>query len=339
MIRAFLVLTLALLATPTFSAAAQEPHALEDEFFELMWLCDSRVERERDDAQNALTRRFAEFEPVWQDRTFLTDGEVAEESRRRFELAEQAWRRACVDEARNAFDARWSVAAPVETDGAETRAATIRLSWRVPIRFVWLAPDFRDLLWREPETGRLWRPRALFSAPEILPEFERDYVDIDVVLEPDPEGNDETESAPEKTLAFDALMGVDPRTWEIPIAAQSATPKEYRSGELTLRGANAERKKEKGGWLVSLRLEYDAAFDAFDSHRSWYDVDDFRLVSPEFDEPVKATRLRARERGAKGERVELEFAADPRLDEAFQKKDAVLFCRPPRFFVRTRVVL
>lgn len=338
MTRSMILLTLAFLAALTCSAIAEEPRSLEDEFFELMWLCDSRVERERDDAQKELTRRFAEFEPVWQDRTFLTDGEIAEESRRRFQLAEKAYREARVEEALSAFDAQWIVAAPVETDGEKTRAATVRVSWRVPIRFVWLAPDFHVFQWRESETRRYWRPRALFSSPEILPEFEHDHIDLDVILEPDFEGNVGARVAPEKVLAFDALMGVDPRPWGLTIDSETATPKEYRSGELTLRGPNASRG-ENGGWTVSLRLEYDAAFDAFDSHRSWYDVDDFRLVCPEFDEPVKATRLRARERGAKGERVELEFAADPELDKAFQKKDAVLFCRPPRFFVRTRIVL
>ncbi|MGI6400657.1 MAG: hypothetical protein ACOX0A_00835 [Thermoguttaceae bacterium] len=308
---------------------------LEDEFFELMWLCDSPLEAERDAALEELTRRFDEFEPIWQDRTFLTNGEVADEASRRFALAEAGYRASRIEAARASFDVQWRVQDAVSHGELTppTRDATARVIWREPLRFVWLSPDFRFFFWRAPDTFELWRPRSLFSAPELFPGLDADRVDLDFVLEPsalsdEPQAN---------SVAFDALIGVDPRPWRIPVTMGPGGPEEYRSVELTLRDVRAEPLANDRR-RVSLRLKYDAAFDAFASHRAWYDATDFHLlIAPETR--VAPLRLRVRDRVATGERIELEFESDAALDEAFRKGAVSLECRLPRFFIRTRIVL
>ena len=308
---------------------------LEDEFFDLMWLCDSPVESERDAAQEELARRFDEFEPVWKDRTFLTDGEVADESRRRFERAEKDFWNARLERARTAFDVKLDVEPP-EGEGAEAvRRANVRVSWRVPLRVVWLAPDFRSFLWRDPETNRLWRPRSLYSAPELQPEFDSEQVELDFFLEPVPDDALPPEDASVSEFAFDALVGVDPVAISIPLS-DDGEPREYRVGELTLRVPPVKRD-DKGGLTVSLCLDYDSAFDAFDSHRSWREPDDFLLAFPKAAARVRPASIRGRDRNPNGERLEFFFAADPALDDALRKNAAALVCRFPRFFARLHV--
>ena len=333
------------------AVAAENSDALEDAFFDLMWLCDSPVETERDAAQEELTRRFDEFELVWKDRTFLTDGEVADESRLRFERAEKDFWTARRERARNSFDVETTVAppegesvAPTEGEGtATTRRANVRVSWRVPLRVVWLAPDLRSFLWRDPETNRLWRPRSLYSAPELQPVFGADQVEFELFLEPVPDDASQTELAPASTLAFDALVGVDPVPISIPLfdvaeprEPRSDEPREYRVGELTLRVFPVERD-EKGGRTVVLRLDYDSAFDAFDSHRTWREPDDFLLAIQGVSAPVRPAAIRVRDRNQSGERLELFFPADPALDKAFRQNAAALLCRLPRFFIRLQI--
>ena len=311
----------------------EKSDALEDEFFELMWLCDSPVESERDAAQEELTRRFDEFEPIWKDRTFLTDGEIADESRLRFERAEKDFWRARLERAQNAFDVKTTVEPPEEKD-ATTRRANVRVSWRVPLRVVWLAPDFQSFLWRDPETNRFWRPRSLYSTPELQPEDRAGRVEFDLYLEPAPDDATPAEDASAATFGFDALVGVDPVPLSIPLY-DDGEPREYRTGELTLRVFPVKRD-EKGKRTVALRLDYDSAFDAFDSHRTWREPDDFQLKIPGAAEPVRPVAIRVRGRDPNGERLELSFAAAPALDEAFQKSAAVLVCRLPRFFTQIR---
>ena len=45
---------------------------LEEEFFDLLWRCDSTSLTRRDAATRELTRRFWEFEPIWSDRAPLS---------------------------------------------------------------------------------------------------------------------------------------------------------------------------------------------------------------------------------------------------------------------------
>lgn len=313
---------------------SEQPVSLEDEFFELMWLCDSPLEEERDAAQEELTRRFDEFEPVWQDRTFLADGEIGDESRRRFELAESGYREACVARALECFSVRWFVDAATDDEGTPTRNATARISWSEPLRFVWMTPDFSAFVWRDPETGQTWRPRGRFASPEILPEYDATQVDLDFALEP----GETTEDASESTVVFEALMGVDLRPFAAPVVANAEDAKILRSGELTLNEPTAAREPD-GSPTTTFRVEYDDAGDAFNSFRTWYDARDFLLVCPDIVDPIAPTRLRPRDRNPKGERVELRFDADPKLDAATRDGAAVLYCRLPRFFVRARVSL
>ena len=88
---------------------------LEEEFFDLLWRCDSPSLARRDAATLELTRRFWEFEPIWSDRAFLTDGEIGFDARLRFERAEEETRFASLNTAKNAFAARVEFAETKET--------------------------------------------------------------------------------------------------------------------------------------------------------------------------------------------------------------------------------
>lgn len=77
--------------------------ALEEAFFETLGRCESPLLVERNEAEDALFGRFAEFEPIWQDRRFLTNGEVGAEARQRFELAEARYREKAFEECVGAF--------------------------------------------------------------------------------------------------------------------------------------------------------------------------------------------------------------------------------------------
>ena len=94
-------------------------------------------------------------------------------------------------------------------------------------------------------------------------------------------------------------------------------------------------KIEGAQCVATIALNYDGAFDAFDSHRVWYDRLDFALA-PDAEEsrllvPDAATRSG---RTATGERVELRFT----LEEEVDASRARLICALPRFFVGTRLL-
>lgn len=317
-----------------FPAENRDP--LEDAFFDILWLCDSPVERERDDAQAELARRFDEFERVWMNRVFLTDGEIEEEPRRRFLRAESDFWNAKREQTPATFDVELRVGAPDGEGDALSRPATVCVSWRAPLRVVWLAPDFRALLWRDPETDRFWRPRSLFSAPELQPETDSDRVELELILEPVPDDAAPSDDAPGSAFAFDTLVGIVPTPLALPLADDASEPRAFRSGELALRVFPVKRD-DAGRRTVALRLDYDAAFDAFDSHRSWLDVADVKLAAPNLAAPLAPDAIRVRDRSPKGERLELSFPSDPALDDAFQHGAATLVCRFPRLFARLRI--
>lgn len=324
------------------SAPGVAPTALEDAFFDLLWRCDSPVPADRDAAAEELTRRFREFETIWMDRAFLTDGEISAVAAARFLDAEDASRADRVAAALRSLDALWNVEPPrPDGDGVSTRRAALRLSWGEQTRFIWLAPVFRSCRWLDPADRGMWRPRARYSAPELQPDPDARFLDVETVLERADAGADddvpETDDDDASAAAFDALIGVDCRPIAIPVRVGVGEEREFRSGDLTLRGASARRGDDSGRWRVAVRLQYDAAFDAFDSHRVWYDKGDFRLRTSASETPGAApTRLRAMDRAPGGERVELEFDVDSAIDEAIASGAALLECRLPRFLVQER---
>ena len=90
---------------------------LEEAFFETLGRCESPILVERDAAEDALFARFAEFEPIWQDRRFLTNGEVSPEARLRFELAEARYREETFEKCVAAFETTFETVAS-ENEGA-----------------------------------------------------------------------------------------------------------------------------------------------------------------------------------------------------------------------------
>lgn len=317
---------------------------LEDDFFDLLWRCDAPDSAVRDSAAKELTRRFGEFELVWMNRAFLTDGEISETAAAQFLSAEAAAYERDAEESRRAARVEWNVGAPeIADDGVETRHAVLRFSWNRQTRFVWAAPDLRNCRWREPGTGRLWRPRARFSQPELIPGFDDDFLDVEIVLEPDPEfdadgfsaSDDSGGEAAGAVAAFDALAGIGTRVIRIPVGWEDAGEREYRIGGLTLRGAPARYDSRSGEWTIALRLQYAEPFDAFDSHRAWYDANDFKLTIPSAEKTLSPVKFRAAERDAYGERIELTFRA-PEIDDAAKNGEAWIQCRLPRYFVRER---
>ena len=133
--------------------------ALERAFWETLARCESPILLERDAAEDALVERFAEFEPFWQDRRFLTNGEIGAEARARFELAEARRREQVFEECVAAFEAAFEIDAPAtpETQNGKEEAigeigriegnegvgeigevgearGRIRLRWRAPLR-------------------------------------------------------------------------------------------------------------------------------------------------------------------------------------------------------------
>ena len=148
---------------------------IEEEFFDILWRCDSPSLARRDAATLELTRRFWEFEPIWSDRAFLTDGEIGIDARLRFERAEEETRFASLNAAKNAFAARVEFAETKETRESfeapagendevvpERRLGTLAFSWDVPLRVVWLAPVLSECATRESGTNALWIPSSRF---------------------------------------------------------------------------------------------------------------------------------------------------------------------------------
>ena len=299
---------------------------LEDSFFALMAEFDSPLIKDRDAAEEELSRRFVEFEPIWKDRRFLTNGEVSFEARHRFELVEARRRMDVATLARRAFGARWSV------ERGETTYGKVDVSRSEPTRIVYLTPEFDSFFWKDAD-GSVWRPVARRSTPEISPDFGDETIEIETSLE---RVDSEIADAPEKSRgSFTTLVGLDLREISIRVFADDRE-ETLKSGELTLQGATA-RRLEKGGWSVSFRLKYDFPFDAFDSHRVWFDKDDFALVCENRTERIVPTRLRLRNRSANGVDVDLEFDDDVELDVALIAAQARLECRLPRYFAFLRI--
>lgn len=412
--------------------------ALERAFGETLARCESPILTERDAAEDALAERFAEFEPIWQDRRFLTNGEIGAEGRARFELAEARFRRRAFDECVAAFRAAFELDAAAipetreekigevdevgeigETDEVGETRGRIRLRWGTPLRIVYLTPDWDSFERRDGEGGR-WRPSGRFSTPELAPEFDASELTVETVWERvAPErngengGNGEAEPIGEirgnaaigenggKTTvvgAFEGLIGGDFRVWSLPLGKTAAKfgENEENSENKTARGETVEEderenrvdfptvfqsgdatatvgetlRKENGETTARVRFEFAEAFDAFDSHRVWFEKSDFALTIDQNDGEEKSggkdkengedevkeenkvkekgaeragerrrepIRLRARERSARGVLIELDFPNKPSIQKAVEEGRARLECRVPRFFFWARI--
>lgn len=317
---------------------------LEEEFFDLLWRCDSPSLARRDAATRELTRRFWEFEPIWSDRAFLTDGEIGVDARLRFERAEEETRFASLNAAKNSFvahvffsetkETREELDAPADgTDDAvaERRFGTLTFLWDVPMRVVWIAPILSDCAARDEETNALWIPSSRFSSPELQPDFDAQSVEYEAFFVRSAES---ASGALEEGILFDVVAGVEPRAWTLAFPAESeGKDRVYRSLGLTV--ALSPLKIEGTQCVARFSLDYDVAFDAFDSHRVWYDRCDFALA-PDCEEPRLLVPDAATRSGrmATGERVELRFT----LEEDVDASRARLICALPRFFVGTRLL-
>jgi hypothetical protein len=193
--------------------------ALEEAFFEALGRCESPLLVERDEAENALFERFAEFEPIWQDRRFLTNGEIGAEARQRFELAEARYREKASNDCVAAFETTFEavaleVAEKEERSGGkkndepngrnagngesaqnseeaendesagngEFLRGRVRLRWGSPLRIVYLVPDW-SAFERRDAAGKRWRPSGRFSAPELAPEFDASTLTLETTWE------------------------------------------------------------------------------------------------------------------------------------------------------------
>lgn len=392
--------------------------ALERAFWETLARCESPILLERDGAEDALVERFAEFEPIWQDRRFLTNGEIGAEARARFELAEARRREQVVEECVAAFEAAFEIDAPAipetrngEVDGVgETgeddkankagevdeigedgeeggTRGRIRLRWEAPLRIVYLTPDW-NAFERRDGAGRRWRPSGRFSTPELAPEFDATELTVETVWErvetqnKENEGNEgngedgENEASGKNatTVAglFEGLVGGDFRVWRLPLTAPRTEngedgengeafddyPRVFQSGDATATVGETVLK-ENGETTARVRLEFAETFDAFDSHRVWFDKSDFALFveqndkkdnngqneEAEWEDVLKEAetertvgrrwepiRLRARERSARGVLLEFDFPNEPTIRAAVEQGRARLECRVPRFF-------
>ena len=311
------------------AAATLDP--LEDAFFDLLWRCGAPRPREVEAAKRELAERFVEFEPIWTRRSFLTDGQISEQARRIFEEVEEERRAALFARASTEFVARLRVE-PTSDD--ETRRAIATLALPTASRVVWLAPDVSRMLLRD--AGRLWRPRAPFASQEIAPEREDAELEIETLLEPTLEFD---ESAPigDRSFSCAALVGLDLRPLAIPLVVNGRVDAKrgaLRSGELTLREPTIAFDERRARLRVALRFDYDAAFDAFDSFRAWFDRDDFELElgAEEERRALRPTRLFARGRSVSGSNVELDFSLASALDASPRVGRASLRLLLPRFF-------
>jgi hypothetical protein len=256
-----------------------ENAAREEAFFEILWRCESPLLVERNEAEDALFERFAGFESVWQDRRFLTNGEIGAEARQRFELAEARYREKAFDDCAAAFKATFeTVATEAEEarkredagekkerneenggnekngENGETLRGRVLLRWEKPLRIVYLAPDW-SAFERRDALGTLWRPSGRFSAPELAPEFDASELTLETTWERVDEekttlsgqneenrGNGEGKTA--VVGALEGLIGGDFRVWTLPIGAvarENAGIGEDREDE---RGERAAEKRE-----------------------------------------------------------------------------------------------
>jgi len=401
--------------------------ALERAFWETLARCESPILLERDAAEDELVERFAEFEPIWQDRRFLTNGEIGAEARARFELAEARRREQVVEECVAAFKAAFEIDAPTipetrngevdgvgETDEDDKAGKTgeigeigeigedgedgedgeargrIRLRWETPLRIVYLTPDW-NAFERRDGAGRRWRPSGRFSTPELAPEFDATELTVETLWErvetqnKEDEGNEgnsedggnEASGKNATTVAglFEGLVGGDFRVWRLPLTAPRTEnekngedgengeafddyPRGFQSGDATATVVETVLK-ENGETTARVRLEFAETFDAFDSHRVWFDKSDFALFieqndkedndgqseKAEWEDELKEAetertvgrrwepiRLSARERSARGVLLEFDFPNEPTIRAAVAQGRARLECRVPRFF-------
>jgi len=302
---------------------------LEEAFFELMWRCDSPWLSERDYAEDELAKKFVEFEPVWKNREFLTDGEISAEARQRFELAESRWRQASAQKAFDSFRVVWNVEEPkTDEEGATSRRCLIRVEWNDITRIVYFVPKLESLFWRDKPGGSVWRPVARFSSPELQPEFGATSMEFETTLER-VEGDEAENGEFTRSLTFETLVGVDARELEIDV--DSLQEGKIRSGALSVKDALGTRT-ERGDALVSFRIDYDAALDAFDSHRVWFEKNDFALKLEGTEEALRPKRMKTRERNAVGVGIELYFESNDELEVASLSGQARVIARLPRFF-------
>ena len=273
-----------------------ENAALEEAFFETLWRCESPLLIERNEAEDALFERFAEFEPIWQDRRFLTNGEIGAEARRRFELAEARYRDEAFDDCAAAFKATFET---VETEAegernrgdegnnveknekngedGETLRGFVRLRWEKPLRIVYLSPDWSAFERRDGD-GTRRRPSGRFSAPELAPVFDASELTFETTWERvdgeetagDGENRGSAENGEGKATvvgALEGLIGGDFRVWTLPLGAvASRNAKTASSGESAKdgkdeRGDQAEEKRE----TAAVGVDFPTVFQSGDA--------------------------------------------------------------------------
>lgn len=300
----------------------------EEAFFELLGRCDSPILSERDAAEDALFERLAEFEPIWQDRWFLTNGEVSPEARLRFELAEARFRQKtfedCVAAFAGAFERGGGTADVGENGGngensenasdgwlsgnekngtdnrngeddGETRGV-VRLRWGEGTRIVYLIPDW-GAFERRDDAGRLWRPSDRFSAPEIAPEFGA------------------TETALETRWELD--------DWEDGTAGEDETAKDGEIGENKASAGN--EKVATGGGKTTVVGFFEGLFGV--------DVRDWRLPLPAFareNSENEGNKKNREDNNGEGKRVDGEKTTGPNRANVFQSGEVRAVVEPPR---------
>lgn len=254
-----------------------ESAALEETFFETLWRCESPLLVERNEAEDALFGRFAEFEPVWQDRRFLTNGEIGAEARQRFELAEARYREKMRDERLAAFQTTFETVADEadetrKRDGegkndapngengrnGETLRGRVLLRWEKPLRIVYLAPDWSAFERRDGD-GTRWRPSGRFSTPELAPEFDASELTLETTWErvdeekttSDEEKGENAENGEGETTVvgvWEGLIGGDFRVWTLPlgtVASENAENAEIERAGESGRGEQTAEKREE----------------------------------------------------------------------------------------------
>jgi len=254
----------------------------------------------------------------------------------------------------------------------------------------WSAFERRDV------AGRRWRSSERFSTPELAPEFDATELTVETVWERVETQNEENgekkenkgnkgnkgngafgEGATTVVGVFEGLVGGDFRVWRLPLTALKSENSEdgekggndddyplvFQSGD-AVATVGETVLKENGETTARVRLEFAETFDAFDSHRVWFDKNDFALTSERNDEENnsekkeetrregelkkggtegaeerrwKPIRLRVRERSARGVLLELDFPNEPSIRAAVERGRARLEGRVPRFFFWARI--
>lgn len=237
----------------------EERAALEEAFFETLGRCESPLLVERNEAEDALFGRFADFESIWQDRRFLTNGEIGAEARRRFELAEARYREKAFAECVAAFATTFESDASEVAEGknrekrkegernesggvgeidevgksgevgevgesGETLRGRVRLRWDKPLRIVYLSPDWSAFERRDAD-GKRWRPSGRFSVPELAPEFDASELTLETTWErvADEDASPELENKGLEENREDGEVGEDERDEEKEVDSEDKT--------------------------------------------------------------------------------------------------------------------